>query len=309
MEIKDLLGLKDPLMKLIEVVSSAIGVLYEPTHIKRKAIAEGQALKIKSQAVEEALKSNPDATALALICDNEELTFEDVSTIVDRANARLGFQSISEQKNIENVIAGAVKYLKETVSEDPVDPDWRSRFFDKIKSVSHEDMQEVWSKVLAGEVSAPGTYSLRSLELLSNLTHIEAEIFRQFSSFIEVDTGFAFLTHGNVGARGFNSQFNFATILRLQDCGLLMPKENLGVNQYLKVGESVGFRYRHGVLILQNKLSRDLKFRLDILSLTASGKELLSLIDPVPWSDSYLLDLRTKYPEIEIHYSITEKDT
>ena len=33
MEIKDLVGLSQPLTKLVEVVSQGIGTVYEPTHI------------------------------------------------------------------------------------------------------------------------------------------------------------------------------------------------------------------------------------------------------------------------------------
>ncbi|AGA66437.1 membrane-fusion protein [Brachyspira pilosicoli P43/6/78] len=40
MEIKDLAGLSEPLKKLVETISNAIGKLYEPTHIKRIAKAK-----------------------------------------------------------------------------------------------------------------------------------------------------------------------------------------------------------------------------------------------------------------------------
>ena len=39
-EIHDILGLEEPLTKLIECVSNGIGKIYEPTHIKRIAKAK-----------------------------------------------------------------------------------------------------------------------------------------------------------------------------------------------------------------------------------------------------------------------------
>ena len=50
-EITDLLGLSEPLAKLLETVSCGIGKLYEPTHIKRIAKAKAEEIKIISDAV------------------------------------------------------------------------------------------------------------------------------------------------------------------------------------------------------------------------------------------------------------------
>ena len=50
MEIKDLTGLSKPLEKLITSISSGIGVLYEPTRIKRRAKAEAYGQLIQANA-------------------------------------------------------------------------------------------------------------------------------------------------------------------------------------------------------------------------------------------------------------------
>ena len=38
-------------------------------------------------------------------------------------------------------------------------------------------LQELWGKVLAGEIQQPGSYSLRTLDVLSAMTQKEAELF------------------------------------------------------------------------------------------------------------------------------------
>ena len=73
MEIGNLTGLEKPLTKLIEVVSKGIGVLYEPTRINNEAIAQAEALEIKSKTIEDIISKNPNAAALALICEHISL--------------------------------------------------------------------------------------------------------------------------------------------------------------------------------------------------------------------------------------------
>jgi len=54
--------------------------------------------------------------------------------------------------------------------------DWFVRFFEDAGNISDEKMQEIWAKVLAGEIKQPGSFSLRTLEVLRNLSSDEAEI-------------------------------------------------------------------------------------------------------------------------------------
>jgi hypothetical protein len=66
--------------------------------------------------------------------------------------------------------------MPEDVSDKEVDPDWIARFFEAAQDISSEQMQALWGRVLAGEVSRPGSYSLRTIETLKNLTQSEAHI-------------------------------------------------------------------------------------------------------------------------------------
>ena len=57
------------------------------------------------------------------------------------------------------------------------DFDWYTRYYEDCGNVSDEDLQAVWAKILAGEIRCPGSYSLRTLEYLRNLTKEEAMLF------------------------------------------------------------------------------------------------------------------------------------
>jgi hypothetical protein len=65
----------------------------------------------------------------------------------------------------------------------PVDSDWLYRWKERAERVSIEEMQRLWAKILAGEIGCPGSYSLRTLELLFSLTRGEAKLITEAAKF------------------------------------------------------------------------------------------------------------------------------
>ena len=170
-----------PIEKLIEVVSSAIGTLYEPRQLVRIARAEVEAERIK--AIE-------GAKTEALLANNDE-RYAELSAV----EKRIVVKESKRQNNINNVVAVAAQSLKDDkdVSSEPVNPDWATRFFDIAQDISDESMQNLWGRILAGEVKRPKSYSLRTLEALRNITREEAELFEQIAQYVLFD-GSYFIT-------------------------------------------------------------------------------------------------------------------
>ena len=88
-------------------------------------------------------------------------------------------------------IAKAVVHAEDELAQDgqlpsstPVSEDWLYRWRECASAVSSEDLQSVWGKVLAGEVKAPGRFSLRTLEFVRNLSQSEAAVIERLSPFI-----------------------------------------------------------------------------------------------------------------------------
>ncbi|WP_419168785.1 DUF2806 domain-containing protein [Halobacteriovorax sp.] len=300
MDIKNLSGLEKPLTKLIEVVSKGTGILYEPTRIKRKALAEAESLKIKSSAISEVLRNYEGEGAIALVCENNELEFKEVTDFSKRLVASRDYQESLEQRNVESIVANSIEFIGDFVTDEEVDADWRKRFFKKAKDISHEEMQKVWGKVLAGEVEKPGSYSMRSLELLSNLTQYEAEIFRRISRYVELINGYILIPHNNVRSIGFNDEFPYGVLLKLIDCGLLMPQFDLGLNFELLPGYSMPFQFKSCSLMISNKNSQKVSARMSILSLTSSGRELINLVEGDSWSREYFVQLKENYKKLTL---------
>lgn len=152
--------LAKPATVLIEKVSNAVGVLYEPRRIRKKAEADAEAEKIK---------------VLAGIELNE---------IQQRGIERLVHQEARKQENIESITAQAVSQLEDSAKTESLDEDWVAHFFDKCDKVSDKEMQSLWSNLLVKEATTPGTCSKRTVDLVASMDKKDAELFTKFCQFV-----------------------------------------------------------------------------------------------------------------------------
>ncbi|MBN8466739.1 DUF2806 domain-containing protein [Corallococcus exiguus] len=164
MKIEDVAGLSKPIQKLIEVVSDGIGAIARPWVIRRDAKALADANKLLADG--------------GLVVGTAEI--EGLSAQI---SARVNYQEVKRQRNLSRVVEEARKALPENVSDVAVDPDWTSRFFSAAQEISSEEMQQLWGRLLAGEISTPGSFSLRALDCLRNLTSSEARFFSEACDF------------------------------------------------------------------------------------------------------------------------------
>ena len=146
--------------------------------IRKIGDAKADYIRKIAQAEKEAIDLLGPKRALEIVAEADS-----VNSIRERTDARLNFQEEKRQHNIESVAWQAAQKIPENVSEDEVNPDWIARFFESVKDVSDETMQSLWSAALAGEVAKPGRTSLRTLDVLKNLSQQEAQEFEQVSQF------------------------------------------------------------------------------------------------------------------------------
>lgn len=151
--------LSKPATKLIECVSAAIGAWYEPTRIRNEAEARGDAMITLA-------RKEGEANNIAL-----------------RAALRISDLELRRQQNIEQVTLTAVDLIEKLESEDPVDPDWTYFFIESCQDVGDEEMQSLWAKILAGEVSRPGSFSRRTMEIVRTLDKQHAAMFTKTCEF------------------------------------------------------------------------------------------------------------------------------
>jgi hypothetical protein len=122
------------------------------------------------------------STALEKVPDSE------VAFLLQRAKSRIARQEAVRQLNIEEITRGAAEELRDVkddeIADQPVDEEWIARFFQTAQDISNEVMQRLWSRILAGEVKRPGSFSARCLDAIRNLSREEAELFEQCLPFV-----------------------------------------------------------------------------------------------------------------------------
>ena len=150
---------------LVKKASDAVGGLFAPWQIKRIAEAEAAAALTKAQS------------------DIE------ITDLQRRAMHRFVEEEARHQQNMEEIIGGALPDLNEGASPDSMEDDWVANFFDKARIVTDSQMQGLWSRVLSGEANLPGTYSKRTVNLLSDLDKRDAELFTKLCGFGVVING------------------------------------------------------------------------------------------------------------------------
>jgi len=288
-EIKDLLGLSEPATKLIEMVSNAIGTLYEPRKIKK--LADAEAYRIKT-ITETARKTNFNGEIEFIdgkikISNNDTIN-QEIKPIFVSEIKRL----INENNNIRKIADFAYSELENNQNkiDDEVDEDWRNNFFDKSRKIYSEDLQFIFGKILAGEIKQPGTYSKRLLVLLSNLSQKEAKIFSKVAKYVIRNcTNNAFIISDDDILKSFGIKLD--EIILLEEAGLINSNPLLitGTNSY---------EYKNYLIkFIDNKPE------LRVYLLTKSGTELEGIVSN-EIDLEYLSKIKNKYNVEKMDYSL-----
>lgn len=276
MEITNLTGLEKPAVALIEAMSSATGVLFEPARIKRKAKAE----------------------ALATVEASKILALGDIENreLVERAANRMFQKAVQQQENIEAVIEDAIPQLENDAKSEAIDKDWMNRFVDGAEQVTDKAARKLWSKILAGEANSPGSYSIRSMNLLKNIGRGEAEMIRTLAnSTFSFDNTIQVIVPQNFTDITSYVGLNFVQINELESLGLIKFSYLTGYEKVYEMPDRLTKILIHndssGKYFIQpksppvNEGAWEYKMKVGVAILTAVGNEMLSLVDDIDRSD------------------------
>lgn len=280
MENKDLLGIGQafgqsiPVKKLLSILEKFGGRAFKP--LNDLIDANTEAYKIKkladAKAYEVVTLEKANTSALVNRTDAEQ-------NLLEKASVRLVQQEIRRQENLDAINQIAFDEIRDEaqISEEPVSDDWASRFFSIAQDISDEEMRQLWGRVLAGEIKQPNSYSLRTLELLKNISKVEAETFLKFAKHsVRVTTGQSIIINNNELIE--KSGIEFTDILLMEEIGLISSKDNLSYSIGLKK-EPYTFAIiqgNKGLLVDLDGINNPVN--LEVLSFTKPGLELLSLV-------------------------------
>ena len=210
--------LTKPATVLIEKISDAVGGIFKPYQIIRVAKAEAEADRIHADSQIQ------------------------VTDIHRRAMRRFLEEEAHKQINIESITKGALPLLEEKSEPQRIDDDWITNFFDKCRIVSDSGMQQLWSRILAGEANNPGGFSRRTVNLVSDLEKGDAELFANLCCFGWTFRGFCPLVFDINSEIYTNRGIYFNSLSHLESLGLIQF-DNLSGYMFVKLPKIMRISY------------------------------------------------------------------
>jgi len=252
---------------LIKKISAAAGILYEPHRIKKKAKAKADVAVIEAES---------------------KVKVSDIERI---AMIRFVKEEGVRQSNMEQITSKALPLLKDNSKPDAIENDWITNFFDKCRITSDQEMQTLWAKVLSGEANAPGTYSKRTVNFISDLDKSEAQLFSQLYGY-GWQIGNVIPLIDDVENEIFKkSAINFNTLSHLESIGLIQFEPLTGFKR-LKLPKRISVLYYVEPFILTFPKDTDNELETGKIMLTKIGEELGPICgsNPVSGYKEYIIE-------------------
>lgn len=275
MNLKDKMEVLNETSKGIQKIKPILKRLFSPQPTKDQVDVELYADEKKIELI----RNNPD---IDIEYNNGQMTARrrTPEVLAYRAEQRQLNESIRQEDNLENVLEIAADEMPkddQTVSDESVDEDWLNRFFSIAKDISTEQMQYVWGKILAGEIAQPGSFSLRTLDVVRNMTMREAEEFQRIAPFIICAGENCFITSN----REILSLFNISSssVITLAECGLMNSQGELTIDISLENQDRTVFYNKGNTIIIQNDSEIPIKETIRVFKLTQAGCELYKILD------------------------------
>ena len=276
------------LIKLFETVGSVVKALYTPTLTLKNGKAEVDVEIYRKQQE-------------GKLMENQPFTLYEITKLKNFISSA-GFAAMELQESDEQV-------------DTKIEFDWIMRFFDAVGNISNEELQRLWGKVLAGEMKQSGTCSLRTMDIIRNLSQKEAGIFNKLSHYVLQSGDYYFiLNNGFCGQNEDNVEsYNYIlktglkysdSVIPMIECGLLSVDNALATdfesNNVLSIQNQ-----EIACFIIANSDSRLNYISIEPYFLTKSGIELYNIIQGMSdynANNDYpilcLRELKKQYPNL-----------
>ena len=214
------------------------------------------------------------------------------------ANKNILADAIRKEVNLSKTIIFAESELindSQAPSDSKVSDDWLFRWKEFASKSSDEQIQQLWAKILAGEIKTPGKSSYRLLDLFDKLSRQEIEDISKVFSLT--------MRNNNLIVRGTKSDTSFLVTSKL-DKGFFEKMGELGIVSQSTSGvmnittafdfsEFNPFHLEYNGFVLSLKKSdtlKDDKLSVMYYSLSKLGQELFFMAK-VPTNREYLESL------------------
>lgn len=244
------------------------------------------------------------------------LPVEKQMPIEDRRHKRERLAKLRKQENIEGIMEKTYAYCAGKTIDKRADLDWFNRYINLAENVSNSTMQDLWAKILAGELSRPGLYSLKALKVFRDMSIVDAKLLAKACSLSVKDQSKKNIRiiSGSYQRPGLFNFFNknreqyinlshfglnYADILSLAENNLIFKQES--ESSIMESGESLSFIYNGSPFKLSSKMNN---IALQFYKFTPIGTELANLIADKP-NDDFFTILKQ---QLSHHFDVNNSD-
>jgi uncharacterized repeat protein (TIGR03899 family) len=252
--------------------------------------------------------------AKQFVLDGALIPAEKQIPLEERARKRDRLYHLKKQQNLEAIIQKTIGFCSADEITDRADPDWFNSFTVLAEDISNRTMQDLWAKILAGEIAQPGSFSLKALKVFRNMSINEAKLLAKACGIATKDTSKknVRIISGGYQTPGFFNIFSkkrdvklnlnqfglsYAELLALAENELIFIQETES-NTLTKV-EQLHFNF-NGLPITFSALKNNCV--INFYKFTSIGSELAALIADNP-NNEYLDALKS---ELSAHFSIKD---
>ncbi len=215
------------------------------------------------------------------------------------------FRTEEEKRKFENR-AASTKAALEDMDANPttadaqaeIDDDWLNFFVRISEDKSSEELQQLFGRILSGEIRRPGSFSLRTVQLMSTISKQDAEALSYLLSYAINKVLLPF-------QKGANDRPTDLDRLFLQELGVAghpSPIGAMGMKWSVQPGDKVILPASHLAILVENNTQQSVEFSLPGQALTTSAHELVKIANSPPTDVLFLKNVAK-----EIHTQLRQR--
>ena len=252
-----------------DIVSSVVGAVFTAVFLRNNTKTE-EFEKIKAAKFKEVADDLLDAGKMTYTEYYKASNFLEIAKKADR------YYQEHPRKN-----------KKETY-----DFDWFVRFFEAVGNVSDDTMQELWAKILAGEIAQPSSFSFKTIDVLRNMSRRDAELFVKICSHSFVIDGTRhFLPNEDEFLKSVDIQFR--DIMKLSELGLIFNDGTLSLSLEISDEPCTLISNSNLLMLISSTSGKSETATIGDYPFTEAGNEISRLIGENAFNEDFL-----KYGEI-----------
>jgi hypothetical protein len=224
-----------------------------------------QGIRNKTAAKQKISEALADAAAKMVVAD-QDLVHRAADSFLAKELRRQSNKEAVAQKVLEHL--GSAQDQPSISNSEDVEEDWLNVFERYAEDASSERLQDLWGRILAGQIRNPRTFSLSTLRFVSELDQQTASLFEAVSDSI---------FNGDMIPK--TKVESLKSRLQLAEAGLISGAAG-GLVTKITCGENGAFMMyrRHAVRVIAKEGTL---IGIPAMPLTRVGKEIYSILSPV----------------------------